>query len=96
MVGLRRIDVEGKKFQTQMVAFKHFQLQPLAHHIHRFPMPTVSRTSPVRYAQAYDGKVFDWGKRLWSAVWNNGKYSEAHEDSLKEFDELLVRDSLSP
>ena len=51
-------------------------------------MPTVSKTSPVRYAQTYDAKVFDWGKRLWSAVKKEGKYSKAHEGFFKDYVKL--------
>ena len=51
-------------------------------------MPSSSKPKPTTPRAAFHAKVFDWSKRLWSAVSKASQYSEVHESFLKEFKKI--------
>jgi hypothetical protein len=54
--------------------------------VFRPPMPPKPKATTTR--AAFEAKVLDWSKRLWSAVSKEAKYSEVHDDLFLEFNEL--------
>jgi hypothetical protein len=51
-------------------------------------MPAGSKSKTTISRPAFDVKVLDWAKRLWSAVSKPSHYSEVHEDFIKEFKKI--------
>jgi hypothetical protein len=47
-------------------------------------MPSKHKTT----SKEFEVKVKDWGKRLWSAIFKDGKYGEVHEVLFRDFNKL--------